>query len=268
MNRPAFHLPGRRLLVLSTLVFVASGLTGCVSAKYKSVQKPLPPPALNLVTTTPVLEAYVRSVIVYHGPGSWKNEAYWDEYLVSFINRSDTTVVIDSVTLVDALDQEQFPGSDPWIVEDASRANLKKFEHHGKQILVGTGLGVAWGMAPAAAIGGALSGSSALALVGVTTFFVIPAAVVGHVIVSHHAKGSIVAEFNHRRLPLPIVLEPHLLGSGSLFFPVSPGPQRLHLRGHRGDKPLAVTVDLSSLAGLHFLKQPNPPAVASTSASP
>ena len=253
----------RGLSSLVVLAILAANLTGCVSAKYQSAPKQTAPLPLNLSTTTPTLEAYVQSVVVYHGPGSWKNDAYWDEYIVSFINRSDTAITIDSATLVDGLDQEQSPGGDPWVLEDVSRANLKKFEHHGKQILVGTGLGVAWGMSPAVALGGALSGSSAMALVGVTAFFVIPAAVVSHAVVSHHAKVSIVAEFNHRRLRLPLVLEPHLIGSGSLFFPISPGPQRLQLRGHRGEESVAVSIDLSRLAGLHFLKQPAPPTIAS-----
>ncbi|MDB6168449.1 MAG: hypothetical protein JWM88_1313 [Verrucomicrobia bacterium] len=204
----------------------------------------------------------MQSVIVYQGPGAWKKEAYWDEYVLTFLNPGADPLVIDSLTIVDALNQKQSPGSEPWTLEESSRQNLKKFEHHGRRIFLGVGLSVAWGMAPAAALGGALGGSSALALAGLTAFFAIPAIVVTHVIVNKHARRDIQAEFERRRLPLPLALPPQGIMTGSVFFPISPGPQRLQIAAHRDSEPFTLVVDLLPLAGLHLFKAPEKPGSA------
>jgi hypothetical protein len=232
--------------------------SGCVSAKYQRAPV-TPQAAMNLRSAESDIEAVVQSVIIYRGPGSWKKDAYWDEYVVGLANHSKEDVTIESVALVDAIDQTQTPGTDPWVLEKESRENLKKYEHIGRRILVGVGLGVAWGASPALAIGGGLAGSSSVALLGVTTFFAIPAIVVTKVVVDKNARNSIKSEFDSRRLRMPIELPAGFTKNGSFFFPISPGPQRMLVRGTRASGPFSITVDLSALSGLHLLKQSAPP---------
>jgi hypothetical protein len=171
------------------------------------------------------------------------------------VNPGPEPLVIDSVTLVDGLSQDQVPGNDPWTLETLSRENIKKFEHRGRRVLAGVGLGVAWGMSPAIALGGGLSGSATMALAGVTTFFAVPAIVVTNFVVNKHAKRDIKAEFDRRRMALPLELPANGIKAASIFFPISPGPQRLLVNGHSGDKNFSTVIDLSALSGLHLLKQ-------------
>ena len=60
---------------------------------------------------------------------------------------------------------------------------------------------------------------------------------------------------------LPLTLAPGQTVHGSLFFRVTPGPQRLALRGQAGDEPHESIIDLAPLAGLHR-KAPAPTAPA------
>src|SRR5512141_1447697 len=110
MNRTTpldFTPPGRRrfeaiAVALAVLLGSLLGLSGCTSPKYKAAAKGTPPPVLlNLPSTEPPLEALVHTVIVYRGPGSWKRDAYWDEYVVTIANRGTALVKIDTAWLTD-----------------------------------------------------------------------------------------------------------------------------------------------------------------------
>src|SRR4051812_11085465 len=111
------------------LPLIALGLGGCVSTKYKMAKPQATPPAvtLNLGNTpaaadapAPALAATLHTVIVYQGPGSWKREAYWDEYVVTVVNRSDKPVTIESASLTDFQGQTSAPGDNPWALENQS----------------------------------------------------------------------------------------------------------------------------------------------------
>ena len=67
------------------------------------------------------VEALVNTVIVYQGPGSWKREAHWDEYVVTIANRGDAPLVIDSFSLTGLSGREVAPGTIPWALEKQSR---------------------------------------------------------------------------------------------------------------------------------------------------
>src|SRR6185436_17906008 len=112
------------------LLAAALACTGCVSSKYK-LAKPadtLPAVALNL-TSTPApgkadapspVEATLNTVLVFQGPGSWKREAYWDEYIVTLANRGPAPFNIESATLTDFQGQAVTPGDNPWDLEKQS----------------------------------------------------------------------------------------------------------------------------------------------------
>jgi len=71
-------------------------------------------------------------------------------------------------------------------------------------------------------------------------------------VMNHANKAAVQSEFQRRRLNLPLTLTPGQTATGSLFFPVTPGPQRLIVHGHDGEQPLDVTLELGPLATLHL----------------
>src|SRR3979411_2456355 len=75
---------------------------GCISSKYKFAGKQTPPArALNVPFPPAPLDASLASVVTDGGPGSWKREAFWDEYVVALHNTGDQPLQISSATLAD-----------------------------------------------------------------------------------------------------------------------------------------------------------------------
>lgn len=252
---PGFAL---RLLVMLGLL---GALTGCVTSKKYRLAKDNTPPAqpLGWKASDPPVDLTLRSVIVFHGPGSWKREARWDEYVVQLANHGDQPVTIDSVALIDLLGDPQYPGSDPWKLEKLSYTNWEKYGKTGVKLLAGAGALVAYGVAvEAAALNSILSGGAAN---GAVVFLnVVPVIALVDItavaIMNHSNKGKVQAEFNRRRLALPRTLPPGESATGSLFFPMTPGPKRLTVKGRNKDTPVELTLELKPLAGLHL--QPAP----------
>ena len=82
-------------------------------------------------------------------------------------------------------------------------------------------------------------------------------------IMNSQNKKKVVAEFNRRRLSLPLTVAPGQSATGSFFFPMTPAPQRLVIKGTTGETPLELALELKPLAGLHLKpaveKKPTPP---------
>ena len=258
VGRAAWPSRGWRGLVLTSVLLA---LTGCVTArKYRLAKDNTPPaPLLGWNASVPSIDLTLQSVIVFHGPGSWKREALWDEYVVQLANHGDGPVTIDSVALIDLLGEPQFPGSDPWKLEKLSYTNWEKYGRTGVKLLVGAGVLVAYGVAvEAAALNSLLSGGAAN---GAVVFLnVVPVIALVDItvvaIMNHSNKEKVQAEFNRRRLVLPRTLPPGESVTGSLFFPMTPGPKRLMVKGRNQDTPVELTLELKPLAGLHL--QPTP----------
>jgi hypothetical protein len=232
-------------------------LTSCLSHRYRSAPKETPPAVkLDLHGVSPEIAVLLHSVVVYKGPGSWKEEAYWDEYLVTVLNRTDQTLVVSSVQLEESPDVLQSAGDDPWKLEKRSREKLQLYERTGRKILLGAGLTAAWlgsGVGVmAAAYGGASVG---VAMAGAVVFFALPAVGVGTMIRTISAKDDIEGEFRKRRLVLPITLGPHESKAGSLFYPVTPAPRRLVFYYPQGDQMQAAALPLGPLGGLHLANE-------------
>ncbi len=117
-----------KTFIVPILLSAATLLSGCVSSKYKlaKADDAKPPVALNLTASIPPVEAVLNSVIVYQGPGSWKREAYWDEYVFTLTNRGSSPVLIETATLTDFQDMPTTPGEDPWKLENQSKTWWEK----------------------------------------------------------------------------------------------------------------------------------------------
>jgi hypothetical protein len=238
--------------------------TGCVASKYKRAPKTIPPAVVlrlparsdnpSRIDTLP-LQAVIQSVIAYQGPGSWKRAAYWDEYVLSFSNRSGTFLTIESATLSDFQGTPTSPGSDPWELEKQSRSyESRLLATSGTVLKIGagsiaaTGAIFAVGTTLVTTTSGYMGAGLAVASVGIA----LPAYAVGTVFANVHSKQRIEDEFSYRRLKLPLTLAPEQVAQGSLFFRLTPGPQRLVLRYRAGDEVQDVAIDLARLADLHL----------------
>jgi hypothetical protein len=227
-------------------------LTGCVTSdKYKLAKKDTPPATLLTWTaSTPPAELILETVIVYQGPGTWKLDARWDEYVVRITNHGDQPLQVDSATLIDLLGQPQLPGDDPWKLEKISYTNWDKYGRMGTSVVLGVG---AAGAFATGALYAGLAGSAAAASSVLIAFPVLLVADVGVVAaIDHNNKGKVEQEFTRRRIVLPLTVAPGVTARGSFFFPMAPGPQRLTLKGKAGDSPLELVLELKPLAGLHL----------------
>jgi CDP-diacylglycerol--serine O-phosphatidyltransferase len=118
--------------VLLAVVSVAIALAGCVATKYEKAAQDTPPPVpLNLVAAQPPIELALRTVIVYNGPGSWKREALWDEYVVTIHNRGAKPLTIAASALVDFTGASHAPGVDPWTLEKESQTLEQRYQRAG-----------------------------------------------------------------------------------------------------------------------------------------
>jgi hypothetical protein len=228
-------------------------LTGCVSAKYKLLPEKsrTPQTSTTLASDNPQLSAAISALIVFKGPGSWKREAYWDEYVVTVKQQGKSPVILQSATIEDALGTQVPSGSDPWLLEKASKTQLDWYSKVGLKVVLGLGITSAWVASLALAESG-LFVSTGAATAGVISVVAIPVTVGGHFYLSHQAKKGIETEFQKRRLVFPLTLAEGAERHGSLFFPVCPGPKSLSLAYTVDGVPAQLAIDLKPLAGLHL----------------
>lgn len=277
MPTPPVPRPSTSAAITRVLLSLVSALvlTGCVTRGYKLADKTVPPPtAINLTSAgsaaaaaaPPRAEVTLQSVISYQGPGSWKKEAYWDEYVVAITNRGEAPLTISQATLLNASGEALSCGDDPWKLERAGKTWWQSSAGEQTRTLLKLGAGTVAGAS--VAVAGALSGgflgpvtgAGATAMgVGTAAVVALPLVAVGTVAMNIHGKHQVETEFSRRRLALPASVAPGQTVPGSLFFRISPGPQRLVMRGQAGDEPLEITVDLAPLQNLH-LKAPETPA--------
>ena len=175
--------------------------------------------------------------------------------VVLSLARLDRILAVDTAALTDLQGTPQFPGTEPWALEQLSYTNWDKYGKKGVKLLAGAGALMLYGVAVEAAAlssflaGGATTGAVVIVDV-IPVVAVVDIAVVA--VMNHNNKVKVQEEFNRRRLSLPLTLPPGKSVAGSLFFPMTPGPQRLRLKGRSGDTPFELVLELKPLAGLHL----------------
>ncbi|MBI5691071.1 MAG: hypothetical protein HZC55_13365 [Verrucomicrobia bacterium] len=244
----------KRVLSLA-LAAATIASSGCVSSRYKLTKDAgtSPPVAPQLTAERASAQATVRSVIVFQGQGSWKREAYWDEYIVALANRGEAPLIVESTELTGLAGTPMVSGVDPWELEKQSRTLAEKRFGLAKDVTVqiGSGLGA---ITVAAGIGAAIGGSGLAAIGGAALggIVALPVLVGGSIYRNVSSRHEVEREFDRRRLKLPATLVPAQITQGSLFFPITPGPRQLVVRCRSGDERFEVLVDLATLAHLHL----------------
>ena len=258
------HLISKLISPATTCLLVALLLQGCVtSKKYRLSKTETEPTALGWSVASPPLTLTLQSLIVFKGPGSWKREARWDEYVLRLSNDGTQPVTINAAGLVDLLDTAQLPGDDPWPLERLSYTNWDKYGKSGLKLVAGAGAvvlyaGVVVTVASESILGGAAAGGAVAFLDLVPVVAAVDITAVA--IMNHQNKEKVQAEFQRRRLALPLTVAPGSSATGSLFFPMVPGPKRLTLTGKISETPVELTLDLKPLAGLHLKSAAKNPA--------
>lgn len=250
------------------IVTVSTLLSGCLSARYRSAAKDTPPPvALNAAGAEHDVNARVESIVIFHGPGSWKGNAYWDEYIVVFDNRGAEPVTLTSASLVGLAGRTVVPGKDPWELEKESRAAAKADfwlpPGSGPQVGAGitaVGVSIGAGAALGAAASGGFISTTAGAWIGGAMFATAALPIAGGATIYRNVSNrhDIEREFNRRRLQFPIALAPGQQRRGSLFFVITPGPRELRIGYALSGTSRNVLIDLTPAGPLHLLRQPAP----------
>ena len=269
MKKPSDLSRASRLVAVMALSLGAGLLfTGCVSSKYKSAGKDLRSPiALNLTAApvpndagrSPPIEVTVHSIIAFHGPGSWKRHAYWDEYVLTIRSRGATPLTVDSVTLTDFQSIATSPGSNPWELDKQSHGYESRVRAAFGPILeIGNGADAApaGALAVGATVVGGYYGVAAVGMAITATPIGLPVYAIGAIFLNTNRKHHIEEEFARRRLKLPLALALGQVVQGSFFFRISPGPQRLTLKCRVEDEPHDIVIDLAPIAGLHLKAPP------------
>jgi hypothetical protein len=238
---------------------------GCVATKYKLAKKNTPPVQLLNIAFPPSapLQPTLAALIIYGGPGSWKREALWDEYVVTLENSGERSVTIDSASLDDSAGTAYAAGNDPWALEKQSKKLEKQYRDRGEAFMRAAGPGVlivgAGAATISAAAGGAAFVSSGMVGAAVATVFVLPVYYITVVGINHHNKKAVVAEFKRRRLPLPLTLAPGETRTGSVFYPMVRNPSSLELRWTSEPASAQAALPLDFLKGLHVPTAPAEP---------
>ncbi len=272
LSKPTLWTMNRRFQTIAIMLSLSAAVltTGCVSSAYKKAAGDTPPPVmLNVAFPPAALEAKLNTIITYNGPGSWKRNAFWDEYVVTLHNPGNQHVVVSATELTDYADTVRQARSEPWALEKESKTLEQKYKDDriafvrntapgllivgaGAVAVASTGYIVTWG---AAGTGVALGAGAAAAA---ATVVALPIYYIAVVSINSHNKAGMETEFNNRRLTMPLTLAPGETRTGSLFFPMVPTPRSLSLLWSRGTDNGKSELPLNFIVGLHVQPSPSP----------
>jgi hypothetical protein len=262
MKRPPNPSPCSSRFVPTAALMLGAALllTGCVSPKYQNAKKSTPPPQLLNVAFAPApLEAALKTVITYNGPGSWKRNALWDEYVVTLHNPGSQPLSVIAADLTDYAGTPRPAGSDPWALEKESKTLEQQYREMGMAFVRYTAPGLVIVGTGAAIMSGTGIFSAGFATAATVTAIALPVYYTGVLTINHYNKTAREKEFTRRRIVLPLALAPGETRTGSFFFPMVPSPRSLGLHWSTGPAAGESVLPLEFLHGLH-VKAPVPPA--------
>ncbi len=193
-------------------------------------------------------------LIVRGGPGSWVKEANWDEYRVSIRNSSTDKVLLTGAGLHSEFGVTQSSTTDMEDLELKTSETISLMKHLGTGLLIG-GIPSAIAVATAGGFAATLNAAAAVAAV-------VPVAIVAGGVVYMHNRGqrkqdrlTMQETIRQRSMVFPRELLPNEEITGSLFFGVTPSPDRLFLHYTANGIDGELDLHLQGLKDLH-LKEP------------
>ena len=233
-------------------VALAFAITGCVSNRYLEAKKGTPQPQLlDVAFPANSGEATLKSVITFNGPGSWKRDALWDEYVVTLHNPGSQALTLTDASLTDYAGTGHAPGIHPWNLEKESQAQEQKHRAAGVAFVRYTAPGVIIAGTGALAISSAGVLTAAGSAAATATFVALPLYYLGVLYINDGNKDCMEAKFQRRRLELSLTLAPGETRTGSLFFVMTPSPRSLSLHWSSGPASSENLLPLDFLHGLH-----------------
>ncbi len=205
-------------------------LTACATGPAFIEEPSAPRPDFAISATDGNLSAALNYLIIANGPGSWVENAPWDEYVLTLKNLTGDPLTIEKVSLIDPRGAYFESESDPVQAGQKTSDLAQQYEELGMSIAVGQA-------ASAAGIGGIFGPISSI--FGITR---------DHYEQKEHAE--IRNEFNRRRFNI-IRLQGQKSITNSAFFPVIPNPQALIINYRKGNNPETIEMSLEKLKGLH-----------------
>jgi len=262
------------LSLCSALIGLWLGGCGTPSSKQKGETNPTPP-IVNLHAEVAGLKFSITNLIILNGPGSWRDQAYWDEYVVTLSNQGHDVLTVEGAWLGDVLDRQVFPGDNLERLEEKGKAHADHLGVRGAPILAGhfTPYPNTLEIAAQAAEPGKLARAATVLAVGAIAFVVLSPVLgggfplsgsprlPGDVARAQRQKAKILAEFDQRRLSLPVTLAPGETFTGSLFFPLTPGPEYMTLQIATSGEKHELRMELPGWQGLHFSYVPDKTAL-------
>ncbi|MFC5576899.1 hypothetical protein ACFPOA_02585 [Lysobacter niabensis] len=246
------------------VLLMALALSACGA---KIVKNAPPPPVDRIVAEagSPHMQAQLTWVLVSEGPGSWAEEAVWDEYLIRVRNTSSVPVEINSVVVEDSSGQAAVTMDSRSALIQASKQTAKRYKEQGISVYTGLGsagmtalgvgstvAGMAYGSTLALGFAGGAS-SSSLAL-GTAFGLVVTGPVLGTIGVVRATRAhKMNKRIQARNTPLPLALAPGEERMLDVFFPITPAPNRVSISYRQDDAEHRIDIDTRrALAGLHL----------------
>ena len=252
-----------KLSLVLPLGLAMLGLSACGGGTRLIKNAPPPPQASAPLASASdaSLSSDLQWVIVRDGPGTWAQNADWDEYLFRVSNVSASPIQVTGVTLFDSQDQANATSHSRTALVDASRKNARRYKDSGLRVAAGRGRGLALvaggaatttlgvGAAYASLLGGAGSGAAAAAsgLILAGPVFVTMAIVRGV------RKGAVTDRIKQRSTVFPLALNAGQSLPLDVFFPLSPAPRRIEIQYTDATGAHVLSTDTTkALDGLHF----------------
>ena len=222
----------------------------------------------------PAIELTLQTVVILQEAGPMGRNSYWDEYVTTITVHGTVPVTVEAAELIDGEGKSVVPGDNPWALANRHKPWFEQTDSHG---VISAGR-IGFGAVAVGAVGPPLVavGLYAPCLLTWGTYGVAAAVFAPIYAVKaaeFNAKGrkQVEADFNQRRLALPVPVAPGQVLQGSWYFPVTPAPRQLVVRYRSAGGAGEVTLALPPLAKLHVkphAKSPPDAPSISTVASP
>lgn len=240
----------------ATVLLMALLLSAC-GAK---IVKDAPPPPMDRViaeAASPHARAQVAWVLVSEGPGSWAEEAVWDEYLIRVRNTSAAPLEVVGAVVQDSSGHDAAPLASRKELIQASKATARRYKEQGVSVYAGLG-GASMVKLGAGSVAAGIAYPSLVAgswtTVGVTLGLVVTGPVLGTIGFVRASRARKMDKRIHaRQTPLPLTIPPGEEVVLDLFFPIMPAPNSVTIGYRQDGVENAVAIDTrQALAGLHL----------------